>query len=43
MSRDTSELSLMDPLTSTLLTIDETRNMVDEMFAAEAKYLEGFK
>jgi len=34
---------LMDPLTSALLTIDETRNMVDEMFAAEAKYLEGFK
>jgi alpha-galactosidase len=33
---------LMDPLTSALLSIDETRNMVDEMFKAEAKYLAGF-
>jgi hypothetical protein len=32
----------MDPLTSALLSIDETRNMVDEMFKAEAKYLAGF-
>ena len=34
---------LLDPLTSSILTIDETRSMVDEMFEAEAKYLEGFK
>jgi len=34
---------LLDPLTSTVLTIDETRRMVDEMFKAEAKYLQGFK
>ncbi len=34
---------LMDPLTSALLSIDETRRMVDEMFRAEVKYLKGFK
>jgi len=34
---------LLDPLTSAVLTIDETRNMVDEMFKAEAGYLEGFR
>jgi len=33
---------LMDPLTSAVLTIDETRSMVDEMFEAEAKYLKGY-
>jgi alpha-galactosidase len=33
---------LMDPLTSAVLTIDETRNMVEEMFKAEAKYLKGY-
>jgi alpha-galactosidase len=33
---------LLDPLTSAMLTIDETRSMVDEMFEAEASYLEGF-
>jgi alpha-galactosidase len=33
---------LLDPLTSALLTIDETRRMVDEMFEAEARYLPGF-
>ncbi len=33
---------LLDPLTSAVLTIDETRRMVDEMFKAEAKYLKGF-
>jgi alpha-galactosidase len=30
---------LMDPLTSAILTIDEIRSMVDEMFEVEAKYL----
>ena len=34
---------LMDPLTSAVLTIDETRNMVSEMFKAEAKYLKDYK
>lgn len=34
---------LLDPLTSAMLTIGETRRMVDEMFEAEAEYLEGFK
>ena len=34
---------LLDPLTSALLTIDETRRMVDEMFKAEARYLTGFE
>ena len=33
---------LMDPLTSTVLTINETRSMVDEMFKAEAKYLKNY-
>lgn len=30
---------LLDPLTSSILTIDETRNMVNEMFDAEKTYL----
>jgi len=34
---------LLDPLTSAVLTIDETQGMVDEMFKAEAKYLKGFQ
>jgi len=34
---------LLDPLTSAMLTIDEIRSMVDEMFEAEAEYLKGFK
>jgi len=34
---------LLDPLSSAVLTIDETRKMVDEMFEAESKYLRGFK
>jgi alpha-galactosidase len=34
---------LVDPLTSAVLTIDETRSMIDEMFNAEAKYLKDFK
>jgi len=34
---------LLDPLTSAILTIDETRKMVDEMFEAEKEYLEGFR
>jgi len=34
---------LLDPLTSAILTIDEIRQMVDEMFRVGAKYLKGFK
>jgi alpha-galactosidase len=34
---------LLDPLTSAVLTIDETRKMVDEMFREEASYLKGFR
>jgi alpha-galactosidase len=34
---------LLDPLTSSMLTIEETRKMVEEMFEAEALYLSGFK
>jgi len=34
---------LVDPLTSAILTIDETQQMVDEMFQAETEYLKGFK
>jgi alpha-galactosidase len=34
---------LLDPLTGAMLTIDETRQMVDELFKAGAKYLKGYK
>ena len=34
---------LLDPLTSALLTIDETRELVDLMFKAEKKYVKGYK
>jgi alpha-galactosidase len=36
---------LLDPLTSAVLTLAETRKMVDEMFEAQAKlgYLTDFK
>jgi len=34
---------LVDPLTSAMLTIDETRSMADEMFEAEERYMEGFR
>ena len=34
---------LVDPLTSAVLTIDETRRMVNEMFEAEKEFLQGFK
>ena len=34
---------LLDPLTGALLTIDETRQMVDEIFKVEKEYLKGFK
>ena len=34
---------LLDPLTSAMLTIDETRQMVDELFQVDAKYMNSFK
>ena len=34
---------LLDPLTSAILTIDEIRNLVDELFKANKQYLRGFK
>jgi alpha-galactosidase len=34
---------LLDPLTSSILTIDETRQMVDKMFKAGKEYLAGYK
>jgi alpha-galactosidase len=34
---------LLDPLTSALLTIDETREMVDELFRVDKKFLKGYK
>jgi alpha-galactosidase len=34
---------LLDPLTGAMLTIEETRKMVDEMFKAEVDYLKEFK
>jgi alpha-galactosidase len=33
---------LVDPLTSTILTIEEIRNMIDDLFLAEKMYLKGF-
>jgi alpha-galactosidase len=34
---------LLDPLTGAVLTIYETRKMVDEIFKAEKEYLKGYK
>ena len=34
---------LLDPLTGAILTIDEIRQMVDELFKSEKQYLKGFK
>ena len=34
---------LLDPLTSSILTIEETRDMVHELFLANKEYLNGFK
>jgi alpha-galactosidase len=33
---------LLDPLTSAVLTIDETRRMVDDMFEANAEFTKGY-
>jgi alpha-galactosidase len=41
--KDAARRSVMvDPLTSALLDLDEIRNMVDEMFEAERKWLPDF-
>ena len=34
---------LLDPLTGAVLTIDEIRQMVDELFQGEKEYLKGYK
>ena len=34
---------LLDPLTSAVLSIEQTRRMVDELFDADQEYLQGFK
>jgi alpha-galactosidase len=34
---------LLDPLTAAVLTIDETRNMVEEMFRANGEFVKGWK
>ena len=34
---------LVDPLTSTILTVEGIRNMIDDLFLAEKMYLKGFK
>jgi alpha-galactosidase len=34
---------LLDPLTSAVLTIDETRQLVDQMFQTEKEYLKGYE
>jgi len=38
----THQAILLDPLTSAILSIDETRDMVDELFRAEGEYLKDF-
>ena len=37
------QATLLDPLTGALLTIDEIRQMVDELFQAEKEYIKSFK
>ena len=37
------QAALLDPLTAAILTIDEIREMVDELFKANEQYLNGFK
>jgi hypothetical protein len=34
---------LLDPLTGAVCTIDETKQLVDEMFKAEKKYTRGYR
>jgi alpha-galactosidase len=37
------QAALLDPLTAAILTIDEIKEMVDELFKANEKYLKGYK
>ena len=39
----TTQAILLDPLTSSILDIDETHKMVEELFEAESKYLMDFE
>ena len=34
---------LLDPITAAMLTIDETRRMVDELFSGDKPFLKGYK
>jgi alpha-galactosidase len=34
---------LLDPITAAMLTIDETRQMVDELFDNNKKFTKGYK
>jgi len=46
MEKDKNKIfqgGLLDPLTAAILTIDETRQMVDEIFEAEKEYMKDFK
>ena len=37
------QAALLDPLTAAILTIDEIREMADELFKANVQYLKGYK
>jgi alpha-galactosidase len=37
------QAGLLDPLTASMLTIDETRQMVNELFDAEKEFMKGYK
>jgi alpha-galactosidase len=37
------QAALLDPLTAAMLTIDETRQMVNELFKAEKEFMKGYK
>ena len=46
MEKDKNKIfqgGLLDPLTASILTIEETRKMVDEIFAAEKDNMQGYK
>jgi alpha-galactosidase/6-phospho-beta-glucosidase family protein len=46
MEKDKNKIfqgGLLDPLTASILTIEETRKMVDEIFAAEKDNMKGYK
>ena len=46
MEKDKTKISqavLLDPLTSTLLSIDEISEMLDQLFKIDKQFLKGFK